>query len=229
MPIPFIPLILGGAALVASALGVKKGVDAASDIKRAGRIAEEARRKAEGAVSRLEAKRLEVNKHADDYARLLLTVRENTFGRFVTFVESLGQRGSIEAIQALEEVRITPPQLREYKMAAIEAHNVAVGAVSMAASSAGARYRRYRARQSLGHGEHRDHDFRSERSGRNECDFGLAGRWVPRCRRRRDGFGDSGIGRYCISAGNSGRRLHVGQPRRESAYRGHEIRIQGEY
>jgi hypothetical protein len=138
MPIPLIPLILGGAALLGSALGIKKGVDGVSDIKEAKRRAEEAERRGKAAVSTLENKRSEANRQADAYASLLLDVKRKTFDRFVKFVESLGQKGSMEAIRALEEVNITPPQLQEYKVAAIEAHRVAVGAVSMVASSAGA-------------------------------------------------------------------------------------------
>jgi hypothetical protein len=138
MPIPLIPLILGGAALLGSALGIKKGVDGVSDIKEAKRVAEAAERRGKSALSTLESKRSEANRQADAYASLLLDVRRKTFDRFVKFVESLGQKGSMEAIRALEEVHITPPQLHEYKVAAIEAHRVAVGAVSMVASSAGA-------------------------------------------------------------------------------------------
>jgi hypothetical protein len=137
MPIPFIPILLGGGALLASALGVKKGVDGVSYIKAAKRISERAQRNHKAAVSRLEAKRLEVNNYADRYAQHLLDVRRKTFKRFVEFVESLGQRGSVQASQALEEVHITPPQLREFKVAAIEAHHAVAGAASVAASSAG--------------------------------------------------------------------------------------------
>jgi hypothetical protein len=138
MPIPLIPLILGGAALLGSALGIKKGADGVADIKRAKAMAEAAQCKGNVAISSLETKRAEVNRQAGAYASLLLNVRGKTFDRFVKFVESLGQSGSMEAMRALEEVHITPPQLQEYKIAAIEAHRVAVGAVSMLGSSAGA-------------------------------------------------------------------------------------------
>ena len=62
MPIPLITVVLGGAAAVASALGIKKGGDGVSDIKKAKRIAEDAHRLGKAAVSSLERKSAEVNR-----------------------------------------------------------------------------------------------------------------------------------------------------------------------
>lgn len=139
MPIPLIiPVIIGGAALVSSALGIKKGVKGVSNIKEAKRIAEDAHRNGEAAVENLNRRRSEVNRVAELYGDLLIQVRQDTFGRFVRFVESLGQRGAMQAIEALEEVNVTAPQIREYKVAAIEAHRVATGAATMIGASTGA-------------------------------------------------------------------------------------------
>jgi hypothetical protein len=138
MPIPLIPVIIGGAALLGSALGIKKGAKGVSDIKKAKRIAEDAHSRGKTAVENLNTKRSEVNGIAESYGNLLIQVREDTFGRFVRFVESLGQRGSMEAMEALEEVNVTAPQVREYKVAAIEAHRVATGAATMIGASTGA-------------------------------------------------------------------------------------------
>lgn len=51
MPLPFIPLVLGGASLLAGAFGVKKGLDAKEDFDRAERIGKNAQYKYDSAVS----------------------------------------------------------------------------------------------------------------------------------------------------------------------------------
>ena len=138
MPLPLIPVIIGGAALISAALGAKKGAKAISDIKKARRIADDAHSRGQRALANLEQKRSHVTSEADSYGRILVACRRDIFGRFVRFLEALGQRGSMQAIEALEKVHITPVQIRELKVATIEAHRVATGAVSMIGASAGA-------------------------------------------------------------------------------------------
>ena len=51
MPLPLIPVLLGGASLIASVVGVKKGLDAKEDFERAERIGKSAQRRHENAVA----------------------------------------------------------------------------------------------------------------------------------------------------------------------------------
>ena len=51
MPLPLIPVLLGGASLIAGAVGVKKGLDAKEDFDRAERIGKSAQRRHENAVA----------------------------------------------------------------------------------------------------------------------------------------------------------------------------------
>lgn len=51
MPLPLIPVLLGGASLLAGAFGVKKGLDAKEDFDRAERIGKSAQRRHENAVA----------------------------------------------------------------------------------------------------------------------------------------------------------------------------------
>lgn len=51
MPLPLIPVLLGGASLLAGAIGVKKGLDAKEDFDRAERIGKSAQRRHENAVA----------------------------------------------------------------------------------------------------------------------------------------------------------------------------------
>jgi hypothetical protein len=138
VPIPLIPVIIGGAAILGSVLGLKKGAKGVSDIKNAKRIAARVHTNGKIAVENLNAKRSDVNRAAESYGDLLIKIRRDTFGRFVRFVEALGQRGSLEAMEALEEVNVAAPQIREYKIAAIEAHRVASGSAAMIGASTGA-------------------------------------------------------------------------------------------
>jgi hypothetical protein len=138
MPIPLIPLLLGGAVAASSVFGLKKGADGYSAIKKAKEKAENAQTRGENAVKSLELRRDEVSREAQAYADLMVKVRQETFARFTQFLESLGQRGSMEAIEALEEVNITTPQIKEIKIATIETHRVATGAFSAVGASTGA-------------------------------------------------------------------------------------------
>lgn len=51
MPLPLIPVLLGGASLLAGAIGVKKGLDAKEDFDRAERIGKSAQRRHENVVA----------------------------------------------------------------------------------------------------------------------------------------------------------------------------------
>jgi len=137
MPLPFI--ILGAAALVAG-YGLLKAAGGVSDMLKAKGIGEEAEKRHKVAWADLESRRVEVNTHAQNYGRLLLETRKATLGRFVKFVEQLGQRASQRALKALREIDIDIPKLDEFKTASLEATKIlggVIGSVS-AGTSAGA-------------------------------------------------------------------------------------------
>lgn len=61
MPLPLIPLLLGGASLIAGGYGVKKGLDAKSDFDSAKAIGDSAKERHDEAIELLENKRLDTN------------------------------------------------------------------------------------------------------------------------------------------------------------------------
>lgn len=87
MPLPLIPVLLGGASLLAGAFGVKKGLDAKEDFDRAERIGKSAQRRHENAVSN--------TKRAQERTTTLLvelgTLRKNiAVNELNAFIEKIG-------------------------------------------------------------------------------------------------------------------------------------------
>lgn len=87
MPLPLIPLLLGGASLATGIFGVKKGLDAKEDFDRAERIGKDAQRRHENAVSN--------TKRAQERTTALLvelgTLRKNiATNEFREFIEKVG-------------------------------------------------------------------------------------------------------------------------------------------
>lgn len=87
MPLPLIPLLLGGASLATGIFGVKKGLDAKEDFDRVERIGKDAQRRHENAVSN--------TKRAQERTTALLvelgTLRKNiATNEFREFIEKVG-------------------------------------------------------------------------------------------------------------------------------------------
>jgi hypothetical protein len=138
MPLPLIPVIIGGAALMGGGFGIKKGYDGVSGVLEAKRRAEDAQMRGKSAVEELERMRDRVNACADAYGRQMSAVRAKTFGMFISFVEALGQRGSVKAIEALDEVSVTYPDVKELRIEAMKPHSLAGGTFTMIGAATGA-------------------------------------------------------------------------------------------
>lgn len=78
------------------------------------------------------------NKAAEVYGEIQLKVKKCTIGRFVAFIERIGQRASQSELQFLEGLDISIQQIEEYKTAAIEAEDWFKGSVSAAVAGAAA-------------------------------------------------------------------------------------------
>ncbi|MBB5144330.1 hypothetical protein [Desulfovibrio intestinalis] len=83
MPIPFIPLLLGGAALLAGGVGVAKGLEAKEDLDRAKRITERAQETFEKAKTRLEDMREETQEQLEKLGEVKRDIYEKMLLRFV--------------------------------------------------------------------------------------------------------------------------------------------------
>lgn len=117
-----IPLILGAAALATGAVGALKGAEGISNMNQAKEIGEQAQKLYESHVRELKIVWDTTNKAAEEYGELQIDVKVRTIGRFVAFVERIGQRGSQSDRQFLAGLKeLSVQQLREYKATALEA------------------------------------------------------------------------------------------------------------
>ena len=132
-----IPLILGAAALASAAFGGVKALEGIGNMNEAKEIGERAQRHHERAVSQLKADWEATNKLAEEYGQLQLDVMMRTIGRFVAFIERIGQRNKKSEKEFLEGLDgISVQQLKEYKAAAIEAEQFFLGGVKAVGAAA---------------------------------------------------------------------------------------------
>ena len=134
-----IPLILGAVALGSAAFGALAGVSGVADMNEAKGIGERAQERHEYAVSQLKADWEATNKLAEEYGQLQLDVIMRTIGRFIAFIERIGQRNKKSEKEFLEGLDgISVQQIKEYKAAAIEAEQFFKGgAKAIVAATAG--------------------------------------------------------------------------------------------
>lgn len=131
-----IPIILGAAAIASAAFGAKKGSEGIGDMNKAKKIGECAQKRCEIAISQLKAEEKVTNKLAEEYGQLQVDVKIRTIGRFVAFIERIGQRASESDMQFLEGLDISVQQFQKYKATVIEAQEWAKGGVSAAVAGA---------------------------------------------------------------------------------------------
>jgi hypothetical protein len=123
-----IPIILGGVALITAGAGVVKGVDGIFKI-------EEAKKRGKAAQERYEQKQKSIEKTlqstqdlAQEYGQLQIQVKLQTIGRFVAFIERIGQQVSQSNMEFLEGLEGgSAQQIHEYKKATLEAKHFATG------------------------------------------------------------------------------------------------------
>ena len=138
MPLPLIPIGIAIAAGGAALFGVKKGVDAHSDNKKARSLRKKAKRKFDKATSKLEWAREECNSELESLGELRFELLDRSLGRFVSLFREfrdldllgqaeLGQLGTADfSKEKLEE-------MRAQSMAAGEVLGAGVGALGAGA------------------------------------------------------------------------------------------------
>jgi hypothetical protein len=135
MPIPF---ILGALALGTAAYGVVKGTEGVGNMKEANEIGQRAQKRHEQAVSQLQSDWETTNKLAEKYGQQQLNVKIDTIGRFVAFIEQIGQRAKqdMEFLEGLEGISVH--QIQEYKADVMEAEKFFTGGVKAVVAGAAA-------------------------------------------------------------------------------------------
>jgi hypothetical protein len=134
-----IPIILGAAALATAAFGVGSGVAGVANMNEAQNIGKSAQERHERAARSLKAEWEATQKLAEEYGQLQLDVKISTVGRFIAFIERIGQHGSQSDKQFLEGLEgISVEQIKEYKAAAQEAEQFFKGSFKAAGAAAAA-------------------------------------------------------------------------------------------
>lgn len=137
-----IPVILGAAALGTAAFGVVKGVSGISHINEAKKIGEEAQKRHEQAVKRIENEWKATQELAQDYGQRQFKVKILTIGRFISFVERIGQDDSTDksflSLSGLDGIFVQ--EIKEYKAAALKAEGFTKGGVGAVAAGAAGGY-----------------------------------------------------------------------------------------
>jgi hypothetical protein len=134
-----IPLILGAAALATAALGIGAGAAGLSDMEEARTIGEEAQKRHDRAVYDSQQKWQTTQKLAEEYGQLQLNVKRLTIGRFIDFIERIGQGASQSDKRYLKELEgFSVEQIKEYKAAALEAEKFATGGFKALGAAAAA-------------------------------------------------------------------------------------------
>ncbi|BAY63239.1 hypothetical protein NIES22_33250 [Calothrix brevissima NIES-22] len=135
-----IPIILGAAALATGAIGAVKGAEGIGNMNQAKEIGEKAQQKYETSLQNLKAAWEITNQSADIYGQMQIRIKQNTIGRFIAFIERIGQKASHNNLEIIAGLDISTQQIQEYKTEVIKAEEWVKGGVSaaVAASTAGA-------------------------------------------------------------------------------------------
>ena len=134
-----IPIILGAAALASTAYGAVKGVEGVSDIRTAEKIGKNAQERHQRTVKSLQKEWEAIQALAQEYGQLQLDVKMRTVGRFVNFIERIGQRATQSDHRFLEGLDgISIQQIEKYKAQALEAEKFAKGGFQAVGAAAAA-------------------------------------------------------------------------------------------
>ena len=139
MPLPLIPVVLGGLALGAGGYGIKKGLDAKEYIEEAKRVGERAKKRHESAVQDLENSRERTNRRFQDLGRLKARTFANQIKRLVEEIKK--RKSSSSKLEDFEEEieQLNVPEMEKMVTASLElTSGVAGGAVSGALAGLGA-------------------------------------------------------------------------------------------
>ncbi|MGB3192926.1 MAG: hypothetical protein WBB43_26255 [Limnoraphis sp.] len=125
-----IPIVLGAAAVGSAALGVGKGVSGISKKQKADKIVKNAQKRHDVARERAEQEWKTTEQLAEEYVQLQIDVKSRTIGRFIAFIERIGQKGSLKDKRFLEDLEgFSIEDIKKYK---VEAYKKVTGGVKAA-------------------------------------------------------------------------------------------------
>ncbi|EAW33392.1 hypothetical protein [Lyngbya sp. PCC 8106] len=134
-----IPIVLGAVALGSAVFGVGAGVSGVSNMQEADKIGKNVQKRHDVARERAEQEWKKTQQLAEEYGQLQIDVKIRTIGRFIAFIERIGQKGSLKDKRFLEGLEgFSIEDLKAYKAEALEAHKIATGGFKAVGAGAGA-------------------------------------------------------------------------------------------
>lgn len=139
MPLPLIPLLLGGVSLIAGGYGVKKGLDAKEDFDKAESIGSDAKRRHEKAVKALENEREKTNRKFQNLGALKVEIFSNQIKYLVDEIKK--RKNANATLEGFEQLirKLDLPQMEKMVLSSLDIDKgLASGAVSGALMGLGA-------------------------------------------------------------------------------------------
>lgn len=135
MPLPLVPALVIGSALLFGGYGVKKGIDAYSDNEEADELNEEAQKLLRKAERRLKRKRRDCKRQLEGLGQLKFSIWDRQLGRFVSLFEQI-RNVHATGIAAEDKVDFSPQELKEMKELSGYASEVIGGGITAIGSGA---------------------------------------------------------------------------------------------
>ncbi|AKQ65942.1 hypothetical protein A176_002854 [Myxococcus hansupus] len=136
MPLPFIPVVIGVAALLG--YGGKKSYDGVQAMREAKAIGEEAEELHREWIARLEDARSLLQLKLDALESQRKTVTDTTFRRLFDFLERLEHKARLSALESLGALGVTREEVGRFTAQYLEAGGALSGAVAASLTGAGA-------------------------------------------------------------------------------------------
>jgi hypothetical protein len=123
-----LPFLLGAVALITATGGVVAGADGVSNMKKANNIGKDAQKRYEHKQNSVKGKFQATQNLAAEYGQIQIKVKLETIGRFIAFIEQIGQHVSVSDMEFLEGLEgVSSQQIQEYKTATLEAEHFLKG------------------------------------------------------------------------------------------------------
>lgn len=131
MPLPLIPIVLGGASVLAAAFGVKKGVDAKKELDLAKSVNHDAKRLADRAEEMIVTAKEKTTREIEALGEQKLRILSGTVNDFVTTFEKIKniQLNDSKGLDELKYFDSQSPEFLELKKVSMEAKKIAVNGV----------------------------------------------------------------------------------------------------
>ena len=131
MPLPLIPVLLGGASALAAAHGVKKGVDAKKDMDLAKSINKDAQNLAESAEAKITESKEKTTKEIEALGVQKINTLSGTVNDFISTFEKIKnvQFTDSKGLDELKHFNPQSPEFLELKRVSMEAKEIAVNGI----------------------------------------------------------------------------------------------------